>query len=104
MIRVLMTASIKDRPAKIMGVFTARQLLALLSGAVFLIPVWGISAAFLTKVFLSAAVLAPFLFAGWYPPEQTHPAVIVISYMKTLLKGSERMQQERGRSRYVDSP
>ena len=96
MIRVIMTTNIDERPPKVMGLLTMRQLVCIGLAALAILPIilWT-PLPFAGKFVTCLLIIFPFIFIGWYPPGVTNPVIIAWDYIKTLRRGAERHHECR---------
>lgn len=75
MIRVQMTSSLKDRPPKIAGLVTVRQLLFSVGALAVAIPIFKIfkNQDLAVRFVLSFIFAGPLIFVGWMPQSEVSP-------------------------------
>ena len=75
MIRVQMTRPLKDRPPKIAGLLTVRQLITTAIAIAISIPVFKLTKGMdiAVRILLSFVVAGPVIFYGWMPQSEASP-------------------------------
>ncbi len=84
MIRVTTTPDIKQRPPKIGGIITARQLIYLILAlipAAFILLFLPID--FAVRILIALVVMFPLLLIGWYPESETSPSAYIKGFIRT---------------------
>ena len=95
MVQVRMTTNLAERPPKICGLITLRQLIWSVMAVLLAVPfiIW-VPMELTAKILTGFAVAVPFLVIGWYPEKETNPATIAKSFIRTKLIYPHRRTHE----------